>query len=33
MRGDCTMEKSLYAAATPEIEKKREELAPETLHT
>jgi AhpD family alkylhydroperoxidase len=25
------MEKSLYAAATPEIGKKREELAPETL--
>src|SRR5690348_11389557 len=32
MRGDCTMEKSLYAAATPEIGKKREELAPETLN-
>ncbi len=27
------MQKSLYAAATPEIEKKREELAPETLNT
>lgn len=26
------MEKSLYAAATPEIGKKREELAPETLN-
>jgi len=27
------MEKALYAAATPEIGKKREELAPETLNT
>jgi AhpD family alkylhydroperoxidase len=27
------MEKSLYAAATPEIGKKRQELAPETLNT
>src|SRR6185312_2305438 len=32
MRGDRTMENSLYAAATPEIGKKRQQLAPETLN-